>query len=141
MKKIVTTCMLCLAALYAMGGNGEGNCGVYLLINGTSQNYRLSDTDWGDNSITEALNGRSELHDVHLGTIKSLTLCGGQMTAWAEGNDYYETNSFRVAYRVYKDGETAPDDWQLLYLNEETYRSGNDYTSCYYANCQRNINL
>ena len=127
MKKIVTTCMLCLVALWAMAGNGEGNCGIYLLVNGESQNYRLSDTDWGDNSITAALNKRPELKNVDLGTVTSLTLCGGMMVAWANGNDYYENNSFRVEYRVYKQGETAPDTWQNMPLDEETYRVGNDY--------------
>lgn len=117
---------LCIAP-EIFADNGEGPCGVYLLVNGSSQNYRLTDTDWGNNSISTALNGRSQLSGVNLGTIKSLVLCGGQMTAYADGNDHYETNSFRVAYRVYKEGETAPDTWQELALDEETYRSGNDY--------------
>ena len=127
MKKIIISYLLCLAAAWAMAGNGEGSCGVYLSVNGSSQNYRLTSTDWGNNGITVALNGCSELNDVNLGTIKSLVLCGGQMTAWANGNDYYEDISFRVAYRVYKQGETAPEDWETLSLNELTYRQDNNY--------------
>lgn len=127
MKKILFTCVICLATVVAMAGNWEGPCGVYLLVNGESQNYRLSAENWNDNNITTALNNRSELKDVHLGTIKTLVLTGGQMTAGANGNDYYETNSFRVKYRVYKDGETAPETWQELSLDELTYRTGDDY--------------
>ena len=127
MKKILFTCVICLATVVAMAGNWEGPCGVYLLVNGESQNYRLSAENWNDNDITTALNNRSELKDVHLGTIKTLVLTGGQMTAGANGNDYYETNSFRVKYRVYKDGETAPETWQELSLDELTYRTGDDY--------------
>ena len=127
MKRFLFTYVFCFAALWAIAGNGEGNCGVYLSVNGESQNYRLSGTDWGNNDITAALNNRPELNGTDLGTIKSLTLCGGQMTAWANENDYYESNSFRVQYRVYKQGETAPDEWETLPLTEETYRSGNDY--------------
>lgn len=126
MKKIFTMCVLCLATMWAMAGNGEGNCGVYMLVNGESQNYRLSDTDWGDNGLTTALNGRPELKNAEFGTVTSLTLCGGMMVAWADGNDYYETNSFKVWYRVYKEGDEAPE-WILMPLDELTYRSGNDY--------------
>lgn len=110
-----------------MAGNGEGNCGVYMLVNDESQNYRLTDTDWVNNGITAALNGRPELKDANWGTVTSLTLCGGMMAAWANGNDYYEANSFRVAYRVYKQGETAPEEWILMPLDKQTYREGNDY--------------
>ena len=126
MKKILSTCMLCLATMWVMAGNGEGNCGVYLLVNGEAQNYRLSETDWGNNGLTVALNGRPELKDAELGTVTSLTLCGGMMVAWANGNDYYEANSFRVQYRVYKEGAEAPE-WILMPLDEQTYRSGDDY--------------
>lgn len=126
MKKIFTMCVLCLATMWAMAGNGEGNCGVYMLVNGESQNYRLSETDWKNNGITAALNNRPELKDAEFGAVTSLTLCGGMMAAWASGNDYYETNSFRVQYRVYKEGDEAPE-WILLPLDELTYRSGDDY--------------
>ncbi|MBQ7531817.1 MAG: hypothetical protein IJT12_08935 [Paludibacteraceae bacterium] len=87
----------------------------------------MTSTDWGNNGITASLNGCTELSGVDLGTIKTLTLCGGQMTAWANENDYYEDNSFRVAYRVYKQGETAPEEWETLSLDELTYRQDNNY--------------
>lgn len=126
MKKTIVTTILCLATIWAMAGNWEGPCGVYLLVNGESQNYRLTTEDWGNNGITTALNGRAILNEVDLGTIKSLTLCGGIMVAGANGNDYYETNSFRVQYRVYKQGAEA-GDWAVMPLDEQTYRQNDDY--------------
>ena len=126
MKKSIFTTILCLATLWAMAGNWEGPCGVYLLVNGESQNYRLTTEDWGNNGITTALNGRAILDEVDLGTIKSLTLCGGIMVAGANGNDYYETNSFRIQYRVYKQGADA-GDWAVMPLDEQTYRQNDDY--------------
>lgn len=126
MKKSILTTILCLASMWMMAGNNEGSCGVYLLVNGESQNYRLTTTDWGNNEITAAMNGKAVLDGAEIGQIKSLVLCGGMMVAWADGNDYYETNSFRVQYRVYKQGAEA-GDWAVLPLDEETYRSGNDY--------------
>lgn len=129
MKKIFTLSMLCLTTIWVMAGNGEGSCGVYLLVNDESQNYRLTSEDWGDNSLTAAMNHRPELKNAEIGTVTSLTLCGGIMVAWAEGNDYYETNSFRVHYRVYKQGKdtTGWNEWEEMALDEETWRSGNDY--------------
>lgn len=127
MKKNFLTCMLCIATMWAMANNGEGSCGIYMLVNGESQNYRLTSTDWGENSLTEPVNHRPELKDAEISIVASLTLCGGIMVAWAEGNDYYETNSFRVQYRVYKQGETAPDEWEEMALDEQTWREGNDY--------------
>ncbi len=126
MKKTIVTTILSLATLWAVAGNWEGPCGVYLLVNGESQNYRLTTEDWGNNGITTALNGRAILNEVDLGTIKSLTLCGGIMVAGANGNDYYETNSFRVQYRVYKQGAEA-GDWAVMPLDEQTYRQNDDY--------------
>ncbi len=126
MKKTIVTTILSLATLWAVAGNWEGPCGVYLLVNGESQNYRLTTEDWENNGITTALNGRAILNEVDLGTIKSLTLCGGIMVAGANGNDYYETNSFRVQYRVYKQGAEA-GDWAVMPLDEQTYRQNDDY--------------
>lgn len=126
MKKSIVTIILCFATMWAMAGNGEGNCGVYLLVNGESQNYRLSETDWGNNGITASLNGKPVLAGAEIGQIKSLVLCGGMMVAWADGNDYFQTNSFRVQYRVYKQDSEA-GEWAVMPLDEETYRSGNDY--------------
>lgn len=126
MKKSILTTILCLAALWVMAGNGEGSCGVYLLVNGESQNYRLTTTDWGNNGITAAMNGKAVLDGAELGSIKTLTLCGGMMVAWANENDYYDTNSFRVQYRVYKQGSEG-GEWAEMALDEQTYRQDNNY--------------
>lgn len=126
MKKSILTTIFCLAALWAMAGNGEGSCGVYLLVNGESQNFRLTTTDWGNNGITAAMNGKAVLDGAELGSIKTLTLCGGMMVAWANGNDYYETNSFRVQYRVYKQGSEG-GEWAEMALDEQTYRQDDNY--------------
>ena len=137
MKRNITLWLLCLISVLGIASTGEGPCGVYLLVNGSSQNYRLSNTDWGDNGISAAVNGVEVLNGKELGTIKSLVLCGGIMVAWANGNDYFESDSYRIRYRIYKQGEEAPD-WSVLPLDELTYRSGNDYR---YEATDKSINL
>lgn len=93
----------------------------------TYANYRLSSTNWSGNAISSEINDRPEFNNYDLGECTQLLIDGAAITCWADGNDYYTTESYRLHYRVYAATGTAGDWSAEMPIDYQAYREGNNY--------------
>ena len=107
MKRILFTCVICLATLWAMASHWDGPMGIYLKTNtssnpdnAVSQHFRITSTDWGSNNYSAPINNTTQLNGVDLGEITSLKLDGGIYVGGTNDDNYphhwYDENGFKI---------------------------------------------
>lgn len=157
MKKIIFSIVLCLCWIgVVQANNWNGPIGIYLKTNTSGNgneavqtNYRITSTDWGNNSYSSPINNTNELSGVDLGELTSLKLVGALYVGGTDrGGDapfphhWYSPNEFELQYCVYPQGTEAPD-WdqceRLVLDSMRVYESNNkDYV---FTAVDKNINL
>ncbi|HRZ98997.1 MAG TPA: hypothetical protein P5084_15685, partial [Paludibacter sp.] len=133
-KKILLLFLVATNLSFVFAGGNWATSAVSISKDGGSPYlYRLNNEGWTNGTWGSNI----DFNTFDFGTPTNLILNGGAGNAWADGGDFYDSNSFVIYYRVYKNGDT-PGSWNQVLLPVQSYHVNNDYI---YEKTNANIDL